>query len=155
MVSDFAPGLEAVHHVGISVADVDRSLAFWSAFLGIEPEWRSRLDGPYLGGVTGYDGIQLEAAVIRLPSGLALEILEYQTEDKVPNPDATANPGNVHLCLRTSDAAGLRRRAIDAGATPVSPELVEITAGPNRGACSCYLRDPDGITLELFQPAPA
>jgi hypothetical protein len=30
---------------------------------------------------------------------------------------------------------------------------VAITAGANRGGFTCYLRDPDGITLELFQPA--
>jgi len=31
---------------------------------------------------------------------------------------------------------------------------VEITAGPNTGVKACYLRDPDGITVELDIRAP-
>ena len=65
---------------------------------------------------------------------------------------ATANPGNVHICLRVSDIDLMWQRAIDAGASPTSPAPIEITEGPNRGAKSCYLRDPDGITVELLQP---
>jgi hypothetical protein len=30
---------------------------------------------------------------------------------------------------------------------------VPITAGPNRGGSGLYLRDPNGILIELFQPA--
>jgi hypothetical protein len=31
---------------------------------------------------------------------------------------------------------------------------VPITAGVNAGAYAVYLRDPDGFTIELVQPAP-
>ena len=31
-------------------------------------------------------------------------------------------------------------------------EPVEISAGPNQGGLVVYLYDPDGYTLELFQP---
>jgi hypothetical protein len=34
----------------------------------------------------------------------------------------------------------------------LSPGPVPITAGINRGAQALYLRDPDGFTIELFQP---
>jgi hypothetical protein len=30
---------------------------------------------------------------------------------------------------------------------------VDITEGMNKGGRACYLKDPDGITLELFQPS--
>ena len=30
---------------------------------------------------------------------------------------------------------------------------VSITAGPNRGGLVVYLYDPDGFTVELFEPA--
>lgn len=147
--------LTGLHHIGISVQDVNRSVAFWSAFLGVQSKWRRRLDGPYLGDLTGYQGIEIEAAFIELPNGTLLEILEYQTEAKVPNPETTANPGNVHICLGTDDIAAVWERAIRAGARPVSPGPVAITTGPNEGTVACYLRDPDGITIELFQlPTP-
>ena len=37
------------------------------------------------------------------------------------------------------------------GARPVSEAPITITSGPNIGACAAYLRDPDGITIELFE----
>ena len=40
---------------------------------------------------------------------------------------------------------------VEAGAEPFS-EPVEIDTGANAGAYGVYVRDPDGIVLELFQP---
>ena len=139
MVSGPPPELAAVHHIGITVESVDETMAFWKSFLGVEPRWRQVLDGPYLSDVTGYPGINLDASFIDLPGGVML---------------ATANPGNVHICFRVDDIDRMWQRAIDSGATPISPGPVEVTIGPNRGAKACYVRDPDGITLELFQSPP-
>lgn len=147
-------GPKRVHHIGITVRDVDRSLGFWKAFLGTEPRWQKVLDAPYLSLITGYSGVSMNAAVIDLPGGQILEILDYRISGKTPNPPDTANPGNIHICVETDDIDALWDRAAAAGAAPVSPGPVEITAGPNKGVKACYLRDPDGITVELFQPAP-
>ena len=144
--------LRRVHHIGITVRDAGRSVEFWSSFLGVEPRWRQILDAPYLGRVTGYPGVNIDAAVFELPGGVILEILNYLVDDKMPNPPETANPGNVHICLEVEDIGAMWERAIACGATPVSPSPVEITAGPNTGVKACYLRDPDGVTLELFKP---
>lgn len=140
------------HHVGITVADRDRSVAFWSYVLAAEPLWVQVLDGPYLAGITGYEGIHLKAAMLPLPGGGRLEILEYLLDERDVNPDATANVGNVHICLQTSDIDASVSRAVSAGARLVGSGPVSVTVGPNAGAQACYLRDPDGITLEYLQP---
>jgi catechol 2,3-dioxygenase-like lactoylglutathione lyase family enzyme len=138
--------------VGFSVADLDSSVAFWEALLGVEARFRGRLDRPYLGESVGYPGIAIEAALIDLPGGGVLDLLDYRTE-KTANPPETANPGNVHLCLRVSDADAAWRRAVELGARPRRAEgPVAVDAGPNLGARVAYLRDPDGISFELFQP---
>ncbi len=143
-----------IHHVGMSVASLDRSLAFWEALLGSRARWRGELDRPYLGRLVGYPGVHIDAALLALPGGAMLELLEYRLEGRRPNDEATANPGNVHLCLAVEDADSAWRRAVALGARPVEPRgPVEIDAGPNRGARVAYLRDPDGITFELYQPA--
>lgn len=140
-----------VQHIGMSVLDVGRTVEFWRRFAGVEPAWRKVLDRPYLGEITGYRGVHLDAAMIELPGGTWLEILDYRS-DKTPNDMSTANPGNVHLCLRVSDIDAVWDRAMAAGATAISPGPVDVSDGPNRGAKACYLREPDGITIELFQP---
>jgi len=153
MTSDTAA--RGVHHVGMSVADLDAALAFWQQFLGVEPRWRTVLDRPYLGRHVGYPGVAIDAAFVDLPGGIVLELLDYRVEEKVPNSDATANPGNVHLCLEVDDARAAWERAVAAGARPVVADgPVDVDAGPNRGARASYLRIHDGISLELFQRPP-
>ena len=142
----------AIHHIGMSVVDIEPALAFWEGFLGVPARWRRVLDRPYLGRHVGYPGIRIKAAFIDLPGGNTLELLEYQT-DKTALPEATANPGNVHLCLKVDDAAAAWRLAVACGARPIVPDgPVAVDGGPNLGAKVAYLRIHDGITLELFEP---
>ena len=62
--------------------------------------------------------------------------------------------GASHLCFVVDDLAevyaGLRERGVESFVSPP----VEVDTGVNRGGAALYLRDPDGITVELFQPAP-
>jgi len=143
------------HHVGMSVADLDDALRFWEGFLGRPARWRTLLDKPYLGRHVGYPGVSIEAAFVDLPGGVVLELLDYHVADKARIADATANPGNVHLCLAVDDCAAAWTKAVEWGARPIVPEgPVEVTHGPNVGARVAYLRIHDGITLEFYQPAP-
>ena len=152
--SQRSPTASAVHHVGMSVADLDVAIEFWRRFLGVEPRWRTVLDRPYLGRHVGYPGVEIDAAFIDLPGGVVLELLGYRVADATPNPDATANPGNVHLCLAVENAGAAWQRAVAAGARPIVPDgPVEVDGGPNAGARAAYLRIHDGISLELFQAA--
>jgi catechol 2,3-dioxygenase-like lactoylglutathione lyase family enzyme len=151
--SGSAATASAVHHIGMSVASLDHALAFWESFLGVPARWRTTLDRPYLGTIVGMPGVSIKAAFVDLPGGTILELLDYSVPGKSANPDATANPGNVHLCLAVGDAGAAWKRAVACGAKPVSPDgPVEIDGGPNTGARAAYLRIHDGITLELFQP---
>jgi catechol 2,3-dioxygenase-like lactoylglutathione lyase family enzyme len=153
--SNAAAALTGVHHIGISVASLATALAFWEKFLGRPARWTTTLDRPYLSRVVGYSGVSIKAAFVDLPSGGVIELLDYhQVEDRVANSEATANPGNVHLCLAVSDAEAVWRHALACGARTVGGnDPVDIDGGPNMGAKSGYLRIHDGVTLELFEPA--
>jgi catechol 2,3-dioxygenase-like lactoylglutathione lyase family enzyme len=143
----------AVHHIGMSVASLDDALTFWESFLGVAARWRTTLDRPYLGKHVGIPGVAIKAAFVDLPGGAILELLDYEVAGRQANPDATENPGNVHLCLAVADARAAWNHALACGARPVVRDgPVEIDAGPNIGARAAYLRIHDGITLELFQP---
>lgn len=138
----------AVHHVGMSVASLDDALAFWERFLGAPALWRELLNRPYLAKI-----VSIKGAFVALPGGVILELLDYEASDKRSNPESTANPGNIHLCLAVEDARLAWKHAVDCGATPVSLEgPIEVDGAPNVGARVAYLRIHDGITLELFQP---
>jgi catechol 2,3-dioxygenase-like lactoylglutathione lyase family enzyme len=147
--------IESVHHIGMSVASLEVALEFWEKFLGKPARWSTVLHLPYLSRVVGYPNVAIKAAFIDLPGGGVIELLDYQVDDRTANPEATANPGNLHLCLRVSDARADWDNAVRCGARPISPDgPVAVDGGPNIGAQAAYLRIHDGITLELFQPPP-
>jgi catechol 2,3-dioxygenase-like lactoylglutathione lyase family enzyme len=148
------PLFDQVHHIGISVGDMDRALGFWTRFLGTEPISRRVADAPFLGDLVGYPGAILEIAWVDLPGGASLELVRYEHPTEAAVPIGTAHPGSAHICIGVKDLDVGLQRALDAGATIASVAPIEIPVGPNQGARHVYLRDPDGISIELRQPPP-
>lgn len=140
------------HHFGITVSELDRSAAFWGQLLGTTPTPTEHLRGPGLGRLVGYPSVSIDRCWVPLAGGLALELLQYLDRDEVAYDPGTAHPGNVHLCLEVDDLEPVHAHALACGASPVGDGWIEVPAGPNAGARIAYLRTPDGVTLELFQP---
>ena len=143
------------HHVGMSVASLDRALAFWEGFLGAPRRWRTLLESP------------ISAAMSAIPAW------------RSTRRSSTCRAASCWSCWNTGGRQGrepgchrqsrqraslpcrrrLRRRLRARGGTRRAPGRergpVRVTDGPNAGARASYLRIHDGITLELFQPAAA
>jgi catechol 2,3-dioxygenase-like lactoylglutathione lyase family enzyme len=149
------PRFRALDHVGFAVGDLDRSIAFYETLLGVPLVLRKTWTHPYVGEIVGYSGLVLEGAFFQLPNGVILELLEYKT----PRPGVvdmeSYNAGNAHLCLVTDDMTGDFERLRSAGWDTFRADgPVEIPWGPYRGGRACYLRDPDGISIELLEEPP-
>ncbi len=142
--------LRAVHHVGVTVTDLERSLDFWGRLTGASPRERRTLDGPGVGRLVGYPDARIERAWLDFPGGVALELLQYLEPVEDACPEGTAHPGNIHVCLAVADADAARSHALACGARPVGGPI-DVAAGPQAGARIAYVRDPDGVTIELFQ----
>jgi catechol 2,3-dioxygenase-like lactoylglutathione lyase family enzyme len=154
MVQDPAPWrLEGVHHLGLTVADLERSIRFYRDVLGLALARRRIADADYIGRQTGFPGVRLEAASLRFSSsgGPTLELVQYATHAGAPADPATNRAGNSHLCLLVDDIeraySCLEAQGVRFKTTPVA-----ITSGPNTGGFVVYFLDPDDYTLELFQP---
>jgi catechol 2,3-dioxygenase-like lactoylglutathione lyase family enzyme len=149
------PYFRGLDHVGFAVLDLDRSITFYETLLGVPLKFRRTWEVPYVGDIVGYPGVVMEGGFFDLPNGVTLELLEY----KGPGPGLvdmeSYNAGNAHLCLLTSDMAADFQRMRAAGYdTFRSAEPVVIPWGPYRGGRACYLRDPDGISIELMEEPP-
>jgi glyoxylase I family protein len=139
-------------HVGLTVSDLDRSVAFYTAVFGFEPGMRVRRTASWIGEIVG-EPADLEFAHLHLPSGLHLELIQYRMPSPLsPSDGLTWRPGHQHFCLTVSGIETWVERALAAGARIVSGEPVEIAEGKNAGARCCYLRGPDEETIELFEP---
>jgi catechol 2,3-dioxygenase-like lactoylglutathione lyase family enzyme len=85
-----------------------------------------------------------------LPGGTVIEMLEYHNPAPGRVDMESYNVGNTHLCFETEDIRADYERLRD-HAEFRSPEPVQSVWGPYRGTLVCYLRDPDGISIELVQ----
>jgi catechol 2,3-dioxygenase-like lactoylglutathione lyase family enzyme len=147
--------LQTLHHVGISVADLDKSIVFWRRLLAAPPRDRRVRAGPRLGKLVGYQGVRIDSCWFELPGGVGLELLHYLDRPEAPYDPGTAHPGNVHVCLRVGDMDAAHAHAVACGGRAVSAAPIEVAAGPEAGAKVAYVRTPDGVTLELQQPPVA
>ena len=143
-----------VHHLGLTVADIERSIVFYRDRLGMTlHRRRPHVDNDYVALQTGYPGVVLNVASFKIASDspVSLEVVQYMTQAGTAAEIATNRPGTSHLCLVVSD---LRACCADLKAKGVrfKSEPVTITAGPNLGGLVVYFFDPDGYPLELFQP---
>jgi catechol 2,3-dioxygenase-like lactoylglutathione lyase family enzyme len=146
--------VEGMYHVGFTVSDIERSIEFYRDGLGMTLYRRQQGTAPYLATITGFEGVRLEVALLKAPDGSGmLELLQYVSHPAPPTERATNRPGNAHLCFKVSDIHAaceeLRARGIHLISDPA-----KITAGVHAGGYGVYLRDPDGFTIELFQPPP-
>ncbi len=146
--------LSDLHHLGLTVADIERSIEFYRDLLGMELiRRRPSVTADYVAKQTGYNAVELNVASFRPHSNSrqSLEVVQYMTNSGEPSDQATNRPGNSHLCLLVDNLRGCYDDLLAKGVCFKS-EPVEITAGPNKGGLVVYLYDPDGYTLELFQP---
>ncbi|MCA1281538.1 VOC family protein [Saccharopolyspora sp. 7B] len=142
----------AADHTGITVADLDRSLEFWCGVLGFELARRGHLTGEFAAQVTGVPGADIDMAVVVVP-GHRIELLQYNAPaDRVRVRSRPCDVGAQHLALQVDDIDALLAAAAESGWEPAGlPQTM--AGGPRAGTRFAYMRDADGTTVELIQPA--
>ena len=145
--------LRGINHAGITVADLDRSIAFYCDVLGLTLLDVFERTTDDIGEIVGYPGARLRIAMLRVPGDPArVELIQYLEPGGSPTRPETCNSGTGHVCFEAGDVHAVHTRLVEAGFPARSRGPVEITQGPHRGTLAMYVRDPDGYTVELFQP---
>jgi catechol 2,3-dioxygenase-like lactoylglutathione lyase family enzyme len=142
-----------IHHVGITVGQLDRSLAFYRDLLGLDVIGLS--DDEDVGAVVGLPGARARIADLDAGDGQIIELLEYgSAKGAVPvhGPDVA---GTCHLSLQVGGLGSALSRLAGAGFRPMG-EPAELSGGGVWQDCTAvYLRDPDGFIVELIEKGGA
>jgi catechol 2,3-dioxygenase-like lactoylglutathione lyase family enzyme len=112
----------AADHTGITVSNLDRSLAFWRDVLGFELSHTAHQTGELAREITGVPGSEIKLAVLKAHVALLVD--------------------DLNAVLNTIAAAGWKAAG--------KPQTLK--SGPNAGKRVVYVRDPDGATIEFMQP---
>jgi catechol 2,3-dioxygenase-like lactoylglutathione lyase family enzyme len=138
-----------MHHVGITVRDLEESLQWHEQTFGVQREFVAHGSGPQLSTAVGVPGAQLSFAFLRFGS-CVVELLCYDNEREDHYTRSSADVGSTHVCIDVPDLQAayddLRARGVEFLAPPLL-----IDDGPLEGCSFVYFRDPNGVTLELFE----
>jgi catechol 2,3-dioxygenase-like lactoylglutathione lyase family enzyme len=142
----------AADHTGITVSNLEKSLAFWRDVLGFEISHTAHQTGEMAKEITGVAGAEIKLVVLRAPGGHKIELLEYLgPTDRKRSVLRPCDIGSVHVALTIDNLdAVLQRIAASGWKTAGKPQT--LTRGPNAGKRVVYVRDPDGTTIEFMDP---
>src|SRR6266849_1731527 len=141
----------AADHTGITVSNLEWSLAFWQNVLGFELSHRAHHTGDLAREVTGVPGAEISIAVLK-GYGQKIELLEYLAPADRKHVDLRpCDVGSVHVAF-TVDNLDAVLSAIAASGWKAAGQPQTLKSGPNAGKRVVYVRDPDGTTIELMQP---
>lgn len=143
--------IKGLHHAGISVGNLDRSIRFYCDVLGMELVRRSNFGGAAMDRITKLSSTRGRSAMVRAGAQY-LELFEFET----PAPKSSyvsrsvCDHGLSHFCIEVANVQQEYERLTFAG--------VEFHCAPQLfgGAKATYGRDPDGNIFELLElPAHA
>jgi glyoxylase I family protein len=143
----------AADHTGITVSNLERSLAFWRDVLGFELSHRAHQTGELAAEITGVPGAEISLAVLKAPGGHKIELLQYiAPADRKQHVDLRpCDVGSVHVALTVDDLDAVLE-TIAASDWKAGRKPQTLRSGPNTGKRVIYVRDPDGTTIEFMQP---
>ena len=146
-------GVIGAQHTSYTVRDAERSIAFYRDLLGFEVVIdRPEVTQEYFRKIIGIPDAVVYNALLRIPgTDHYLELKGYKHPRGTPQDLTPNNPGSSHICYYVDDLHALYARLKEAGAEFIS-EPTYLDQGPNVGGWSLYMKDPDGIIIEMMQP---
>jgi catechol 2,3-dioxygenase-like lactoylglutathione lyase family enzyme len=138
------------NHTSFTVSSLDRTLRFLRECFGFELVSRAPRDPALVSAITGVEGADVEIAFLKAP-GHTLELIEYRKPAAKARVNARpCDTGFAHVAFNVDNVPAAVAGARAYGVEPIAPP-VAIDQGPNKGRRVVYLRDWDGITIELIE----
>jgi catechol 2,3-dioxygenase-like lactoylglutathione lyase family enzyme len=149
--------IRAIDHINIVVADLGRSVRFYTDVLGFVKTKEAYLEGDWIDAIVGLRGVRGRVAYVVAPAGEPrIELLCYEApKGEVAAANSQANTAGLrHIALRVDDVAAMMVRLKTAG-VKIFSEPVRVPGGVVKHDAGektlVYFLDPDGVILELAE----
>lgn len=141
-----------VHHIGITVSDLDKSIDFYYRILGLEI---ARAPTDVFGDESLSKGVGVPGAKVRLAmfktGNTFIELIEYVTpQSPVSKPVPNNSYGASHVAFEVEDIEHEKARLEKEGVNFLS-DINVVDEGPLAGWKWVYFTDPDDIPMELVE----
>ena len=138
-----------VHHIGLTVRDINRSLEWYRKMFDLLPGPVNHGSGQDLSHALQVKGADISFAMVSLGS-TRIEFLEYHQPPGKDFDRTNGDVGSTHICIQVPSMdtafADLQAKGAVFNAPPIT-----LTSGDLVGSKWAYFRDPDGIQLEIWE----
>jgi lactoylglutathione lyase len=128
-----------LHHVALSVADLEAAISWYGVAFGLTPTVRATLPG-------------FRLAMLEAENGLRVEVFEAERSsrsiDSSTPTSVMLHHGFTHLALQVDDLVAVHDRLIAVGARTVW----DPRPSPEEGEAMAFIHDPEGNLIELIGP---
>jgi len=136
-------------HIGICVAQLERSVRFYRDVFGFRELSRLDVEGADSARLLDLPGGKLEAVYLER-DGTRIELLYYPEAGHVPvdAPRPMNLAGLTHLSFRVADIDAVLAAAEEAGGRCLTGTRID---HPAWHSAAVFVTDPDGLRIELLQ----
>jgi catechol 2,3-dioxygenase-like lactoylglutathione lyase family enzyme len=143
------------HHINYVVSDLDKTIPFYRDVLGfklVQDVMRENI--PSYDEILGHPNVKLRVALFQLPNvDVFLELFQCFSPEMVRQPVGYHYLGSSHTAYEVDDIDAEYQRITQQGFSFIN-EPVDVMRDAKFVARTAYLKDPDGIVIELFQCSP-
>lgn len=140
--------VQGVHHIGLTVSDIQQSFDWYTKMFDLKPGPLNHGIGDGLSRGVQLEDVELTFSMVEIGS-TRIEFLQYHNPEGKPFELRNCDIGATHVCLQVDDMDTAFRELTEKGAVFNAPP-VTLTEGDLAGSQWAYLRDPDGIQLEIW-----
>ncbi|CAM2969207.1 VOC family protein [Chryseobacterium flavum] len=147
-------GFTRANHVGITVKNLEKSIAFYEALTGTKVSNIDIIGGERMAKTQGLNDTRIKFANLHLDN-LNLDILEYVVPESEQASYSNNQISAMHLCFEVDNIDEAMQRLKEIGVEPDGEPIVFEEADGLKsgyGTAVAYFRDPDGTNLEIIAP---
>lgn len=145
-----------IYHVGLTVSDMERSLAFYRDILGLQFQGELYMEGAETDALFGRKNCKARVAYLNGSTQIDMppvELIQFLDCDVKQKQGDLFTTSIAELCFYTNDIEAVYQTLCANGVTCLSaPQNFDFTTAGFGKSKAFYFRDPDGMILEMMQP---
>jgi catechol 2,3-dioxygenase-like lactoylglutathione lyase family enzyme len=143
--------IKATEHFSFTVSNLDKSLHFFCDLLGLKATPVVEVEDEDVQKIIGVPGAKLRISMVRIPDNQKIELIEYVKPRGKKLDIKVCNTGAAHIAFQVDNVQrmydNLSAKGLEFAHAPIwAPD----SEGKGRWGV-CYLKGPDGITIELIE----
>ena len=147
--------LKEVMHIGITVSDIERSIKFYRDILGLTFKGQAVMEGKETDALFNMENCKIKIAYLNGSDNIIsppIELLEFINHKTIEDKPQLNKISTSEICFKVNNIENVYKHLLKNNVECLSsPQEFDFTSYGFSKSKALYLKDPDGIILELME----